>query len=381
MDADAAGTEGPGEDAPPPAATAAGQGLTLIERRGAATWLGCTGDGATVICERVTLPPQARDVDGRFLRQRAAAVLTTSQPELLPVRRIVRKGGIIWMLSDVDDGVPLHRLLDRAKPSLAEAASLAALVLEAVAAMHGAGYVHGGLDSRSVRLGPGGGVRVAGWGPNALFPAELDGDGRRADLRATAGILAEIARSAGRPGRPLTETEEKLAARLASVADPRSLARRSPLKAAQGLDAAVGSPERRRAARQGLVDLARAVAAADAPISTGDAARGARSSGGTGRGGTGLAPGITGAGPAVTAPPGRSLPPPARRRPIWPRIWKGAAIGAVVAVVLGAELRFFGDSVQHNVNVLLSGNVRPAAAGPRRPAALPVLGPATAGPI
>ncbi|HEV7864699.1 MAG TPA: hypothetical protein VGR20_18485, partial [Acidimicrobiia bacterium] len=45
------------------------------------------------------------------------------------------------------------------------------------------------------------------------------------------------------------------------------------------------------------------------------------------------------------------------------------------------ELRFFGDSVQHNVNVLLSGNVRPAVAGPRRPAALPVLGPATAGPI
>jgi hypothetical protein len=52
-----------------------------------------------------------------------------------------------------------------------------------------------------------------------------------------------------------------------------------------------------------------------------------------------------------------------------------------MALLLGAELRFFGDSMTRNVQVLLSGNVPAAAAGPRRPAPLPVLGPATAGPI
>jgi hypothetical protein len=50
-------------------------------------------------------------------------------------------------------------------------------------------------------------------------------------------------------------------------------------------------------------------------------------------------------------------------------------------MVLGAEVRFFGDRVQRNVNVLMSGNVRAAAPGPRRPAPLPVLGPAAAGPV
>ena len=56
----------------------------------------------------------------------------------------------------------LHRLLDRAKPSMAEAASLAALVLAALADMHDAGDTHGGLDSRSVRLTPDCRVHVAG---------------------------------------------------------------------------------------------------------------------------------------------------------------------------------------------------------------------------
>src|SRR5438552_16899780 len=88
----------------------------------------------------------------------------------------------LWVLSDVDDGVSLLRLLDRAKPSLAEAAVLAALVLDAVAAMHAGGHTHGELDRRAVRVGLDGAVRIAGWGPNALFPARPGAAVRRADL-------------------------------------------------------------------------------------------------------------------------------------------------------------------------------------------------------
>src|SRR5205823_5181320 len=109
----------------------------------------------------------------------------------------------LWVLSDADgpselddspqiliepaDGVVLHRLLDRAKPSLGEAASLAALVLEAVADLHEAGCTtRGGLDTRSVRISPEGGVRLADGEPGSS-PTQLDDDTRRADVRAAAG--------------------------------------------------------------------------------------------------------------------------------------------------------------------------------------------------
>src|SRR5581483_1710485 len=274
----------------------------------------------------------------------------------------------LWVLSDPDDGVPLGYFLDRAKPSLAEAAVLAAAVLEAVGTLHAGGRTHGRLDSRAVRVALDGSVRIAGGGVAEVPPA--GGDPRRADVRAAAGIVAEIAKSAGRPARPLTDAEERLVARLSSAADPRRLVRRNPHRAAHGLELVVGPAERRRIVHQRLVGLVRAVAAADSPLTTAGPAADV----------DGPAPGGA---PVANGRCGRSLPPPARRRPIWPRVWKGAAIGAVVAMVLGVEVRFFGDSVQHNVHVLLSGDVSgaAAAAGPRRPGPVPVLGPATAGPV
>ena len=65
------------------------------------------------------------------------------------------------------DGLSLHRLLDRAKPSLAEAAALAAVLLEALATMHDAGCTHGDLDCRSVQIGPRGDVRLDGRKPKS----------------------------------------------------------------------------------------------------------------------------------------------------------------------------------------------------------------------
>ena len=167
------------------------------------------------------------------------------------------------------DGLSLHRLLDRAKPSLAEAAALAGLLLEALGTMHDAGYTHGDLDSHSVQVGLRGDVRLAGGKPKAATRARFDPEQRRADIRAGAGIVAEITKSAGRPARPLTEREEKLVDRLEAAADPRSLSRRGPLKAARGLELAVGPAEARRAARHGIIGLTRAVAAADLPSTDG----------------------------------------------------------------------------------------------------------------
>ncbi|HVW32064.1 MAG TPA: hypothetical protein VHL53_05960, partial [Acidimicrobiia bacterium] len=180
-----------------------------------------------IIRHAVAIPAGMRDVHSRFLRQRAADVLATRLPELLPVRRIQRRGDQVLLISDADDGTSLSRLLDRAKPSLPEAAALAAGLLETVAAMHAAGYSHGRLQGDAVRVTPDGSLRLAGWAANALFPAGLHGDVRRADVRAAAGLVADIAAAAGRPIRVLSEREEDIVARLRSAGDPSILARRT----------------------------------------------------------------------------------------------------------------------------------------------------------
>jgi hypothetical protein len=253
----------------------------------------------------------------------------------------------------------LHRLLDRAKPSLAEAASLAALVLEALADMHDAGSTHGRLDTRSIRLTPACKVHVAG---RRRTPTEAgaERDERRTDIRAAAAIVAEIDKATGRPNRPLTAREERLTARLAANADPRSLARRGLRQAARGLDLAVGRADQRDAVRQGVAGLIRAVIGYDA------IAGGNGSSGGSGS--------------ANGAQLARRLPPPARRPALWPRIWKPLAVACAVLLVIGVDLHLFGDTVKRNVETLLGSNAQ-ATPGPKRPAPLPDLGPPTGGPV
>jgi hypothetical protein len=279
-------------------------------------------------------------------------------PEVLPDAPGAAGG---WRAAESRDGIALHRFLDRAKLSLAEAASLASLFLEAVAAMHESGCGHGALDSRSVRVVPDGSVRLAEWGPDTPFPVGLDDEIRRADIRAAAAIIEEITKSAGRPVRELIDVEDRLLSRLKVNSDVTSLRRRGVRRAARGLDLAIGPTARRDLARQRVIGLVKVVAGhetAHAAASSSD-----RAGGGGG------------------AEPPRRLPPPARRPPVWPRLWKPLAIVAVVLIVVGVEIHLFGDDVKRNVDKLLSGDAPAAAAGPRKPDPVPDLGPPAAGPI
>jgi hypothetical protein len=283
----------------------------------------------------------------------APVVLRESEPAQAPTRPPVT--------------LTLDRLLDRAKPSLAEAALLSALVLEALADLHDSGAALGGVDTKTVRLTTDGRVDLTGPRP---APKDEDGpnrDDRRADVRAAAGIVEAIDKAAGRPVRALTDREERLVARLTAAADARSLSRRGPRRAGRGLEMAIGPCDQREAARERLTGLVRAVAGYDA-ISTVRAARTAGPLGAAGpRNGGG-------------SPLARKLPPPARRPPLWPRLWKPLAIVAAVLIIFGAEVTFFGDKVKRNVDTLLTHEAQ-AADGPKKPAALPDLGPPTAGPI
>lgn len=250
----------------------------------------------------------------------------------------------------------LERLLDRAKPSLAEAASLAALVLEALAVMHDTSGAHGSLDSRSIGLTPACTVRISGRSGREGRDGTT-GDMRRTDIEAAAAIVAEIDKATGRPNRPLNDREERLSARLAANADARSLSRRGLRKAARGLELVVGRADQREAARQGVAGLIRAVSGYDVRC-----------------GGAGAAFGGAGHG----APLARRLPPPALRPALWPRIGKPLAAAAAVVVVIVGWAQLFGDTARQNIKTLLGGEAQ-AAAEPNRLAPLPDLGPPVSG--
>ena len=64
---------------------------------------------------------------------------------------------------------------------------------------------HGDLDTRVVRVVLDGTVRISGRRSEAPGSAGPP-DARRADVRAAAGIVAEIAKAAGRPARPAGAT-------------------------------------------------------------------------------------------------------------------------------------------------------------------------------
>jgi hypothetical protein len=117
-------------------------------------------------------------------------------PEVLPGPEVLPEDG-----AEVPrPPLSLHRLLDRAKPSLAEATSLAALVLEALAVMHDTAGAHGRLDRRSIRLTPSCTVRIDGRRTPKAVGGAARAD-RRADIRAAAAIVAEIDKATGRPNR------------------------------------------------------------------------------------------------------------------------------------------------------------------------------------
>ena len=289
-------------------------------------------------------------------------VIMEDGPEILDLTETAAPPA--WRASRPRDGIPLDRFLDRAKLSLAEAASLSSLFLEAVAAMHESGCGHGALDSRSVRIVPDGTVRLAEWGADTEFPVGLNNELRRADMRAAAAIIEEITKCAGRPARALTEAEDRLLARLTSASDPSSLRRRGARRAGRGLEIAVGRTEQREAARERLIALIKAVAGYDSVTTSSTVGR-------SGSGG----------GTTSATPPPRRLPPPARRPPVWPRLWKPLAIVTAALVIIGVEVHLFGDDVKRNVEALLSGDGGAASAGPAEPAPLPDLGPPAAGPV
>lgn len=182
-------------------AGAGGGGPQLLQPRGRGrlgeTWLARFG-GELVAAKRVALGP---GLEGDRVRELARGLLDLRHPALVPVLAVVTEQGSAWVVSELDRGVPLRRLLAVASLTPGQAALVAADLIVGLRALAEARLQHGSLHDNNVHLGIRGRARLVdfglvAWVSEAASPGHWEAADRVAVARLLAGLLPR-----GRPGR------------------------------------------------------------------------------------------------------------------------------------------------------------------------------------
>ena len=235
-------------------------------------------DDRPLLARAIELPDRLPDAERQRARQQAlrdaAAVARVQHPGVAPVVDAVVEDGAPWVISVLPPGRSLGEIVTADGPVSPVAAALIGLqVLEALAA---AGVSHGELTPYDVLIGDDGRVRVTGFATTPLgavgtrgFGAPEGGSGTAADLWAL-GVTLHVAVEGRMPGGPRVR-----AGALEPVLDVllgRDPGQRSEVDAVRRLlvDAA-GEPEVPAPPARDVHDpeVAAALAAFDAALSTG----------------------------------------------------------------------------------------------------------------
>lgn len=135
--------------------------------------------GATTLTQRARLWKLVR-------RQRALG------PPLVPfVDAVVGSSGI-WLLRELDPGVPLTQLVAVSPLSRRQAAAIAAGCLVALSRLHGAGVLHGRMHSGNVFVEPDGSIHVVDAGLNATLAGRNRRVAPASDVLAAANLICTV---------------------------------------------------------------------------------------------------------------------------------------------------------------------------------------------
>jgi hypothetical protein len=325
-------------------------GLDVAGRLGESTWLARLGDGTEVAAR--WLAPAPGTASSPILVGRATPLAEIDSAELVPVHGVALRPDAVWLVSALDGGIPLQRLVQLVGLSQPQAALVAAGIVDGVAELHTLGLGHGRLHAGNVHVGADGAVRLGDWAPSALLPAD-SGDGLHAADLAAARTLAAALIAGAHGGAP------------AGAPDPKDLVAAIELSAdipmlSTVLDEALPTPSMRDRTRG---ELAALVAAVQRPSAVVPALRVVDE-------------------PSRRAAPTQRAAPAERRQPplgglAW--LWKLVAALAALALVIGVEAAVLGDRIVRDLQTLRSPLItQPAQASGSR-TALPVLGVASAG--
>lgn len=189
-----------GRDGMPSETCAAVAALLLVERRVSRTsgedWTARAPDGRPLEVWRVIGPEGQPE---RLQRADALARLAeVRHPSLVPVLTVGEREEAVWVVSELDRGRPLRRLLAIATLTPEQAARVALGILDGLRALHEAGLWHGGLDEDTVHVGETGEIRLGGWG---LGVDRHDVEaGRAGDDEMAVRLLGRLAGHVRRPG-------------------------------------------------------------------------------------------------------------------------------------------------------------------------------------
>lgn len=204
--------------------------LRLLEPLGqggrGATWRAAVGGSARseefwVAVKRLPV----RGTSAVRLLRRLTQAAALAEPQLLPVLSAFSRGEEVWVLSPLDDGIPLCSLMTHRRLPRACALSIALGALGGLTALHQAGLWHGALHPGNIHIGRDGRVRLGHFGLAPLSPGSMAAR-RAADVRAVGVILCQllgIPTGTRRKGPKVAQTPLGAAARaMTRVAESRS---------------------------------------------------------------------------------------------------------------------------------------------------------------
>jgi hypothetical protein len=198
-------------DGVPPEKSVALASLVLAERRirrpPGEEWTARAADGRVVDVWRLA-PMDA--ASRRRWSDAAPELARVRHPNVVPVLAAGERDGGIWVVSELDAGCPLRRLLAVATLTPEQAALIIAGVLAGLRALHRAGLWHGWLDDRTVHVGVAGQVRLGEWSLRLDDPGP-DGP-RRSDRQAAVSLFGRLGGSVRRTGCRQVDTDTMLTA-------------------------------------------------------------------------------------------------------------------------------------------------------------------------
>jgi hypothetical protein len=148
-------------------------------------------------------------------------VASYGNPTLVPIVGAEHREGAVWVMSELDDGLPLSELMARSQLTTSLVVAIGLDVLGGLQALQQLGLSHGDLQAGSVRVSPQGRARLADY---ALRPRFRPDSGRlgwpdpRVDLTAVGGLLCAALGVAPRSvGTELYQAERSAPALVAAV--------------------------------------------------------------------------------------------------------------------------------------------------------------------
>lgn len=294
-------------------------------------------------------------------------------PSLVRALGVQHAKGALWLVSELDDGVWLSRLLELTRPRPAQAVVIGLGVLCGLRVVHAAGYTHGCVGADEVRVGGDGQARLDGWAAGALCTPELLEQRQRADVTASGVLLAQLARVARSSTVGAARSAPALLAALDAAVRYAAFPA-SDIDLVAGPLEAVCGPDEDAAARSELAAAVRALTLRESGSFSGivSAPRADQAAPG--------GPEVTGrasvAGESAAGSrhrPRRTAGLAARVRELWYRIWTWVVALTVLVAVVSVEFALLHEWLARDVHQLRQAADRPGAAGPAQPVALPAV--------